>query len=112
MFNDEHVDYWEHCHADMTIIDAIYYPGVREGMTRFLRTHTTRSAYLIFTAYTDKPGMYHYYDGEGYFKITNDNGRTYITNSPKDNPISYKHRLFKWNVDRPVDFIDTRGIHW
>jgi hypothetical protein len=37
----------------MLIVDAIYYPGVREGMAKFLRENYKSKAYLVFNVYTD-----------------------------------------------------------
>jgi hypothetical protein len=83
---------------NLLIVDAIYYPGVREGMTRFLKENPRSKALLVFNVYTDKIGTFSLYDGEGTFTTFFKENNIHVKMCPKDNADGYEHRLHAWRL--------------
>lgn len=66
----------------------------------------------MFNAYTTNIGSYRLDFGEGMFKIYKDSkGLLKVKMSPKGNPTSYKHHLFKWDFNTPTSRTEDGFIY-
>jgi len=80
--------------ALLLVNDCIYYPGVSEYIQKELTINPGRVVIVGYNAYTDMPGTYVYYDGEGTFNVVRRNGCIHIINKPTGNESNYTHPRF------------------
>jgi hypothetical protein len=107
--------------ADLTVVDAIYYPGVRDAVTRHLHKYPTAVAHVVFSAYSQVPGHYSFIDNEGSYcvydrklpgtSLFSPKTELWVRNMPTQNE-AYEHKLFDYTPYATRSTLDVNGIFW